>query len=79
VLVRPSFSISTFNLPGARRIRRERGGVRRGGERGLVRVTVRARDAIAELEVRDSGVGIQPAELPRDIGRGQTRERTAGI
>lgn len=38
-------------------------------ESGFVRVAVRARDGIAELEVRDTGVGIPQAELPRVFDR----------
>jgi signal transduction histidine kinase len=38
-------------------------------ESGFVRVTVRARDDVAELEVRDTGVGIPQAELPRVFDR----------
>ncbi len=49
-------------------------------ERGFVRITVRARGEAAELEVRDSGVGIPPAELPRVFDRfyrGSTARRLA--
>lgn len=38
-------------------------------ERGFMRVTVRTRADVAELEVRDTGVGIAPAELPRVFDR----------
>ena len=38
-------------------------------ESGFVRVTVRTRDDVAELEVRDTGVGISQSELPRVFDR----------
>ena len=38
-------------------------------ESGFVRVTVRTREDVAELEVRDTGVGISQSELPRVFDR----------
>ena len=38
-------------------------------ERGVVRVAVKQMAGVAELEVRDTGVGIAPSELPRVFDR----------